>query len=584
MTLATRFGIATVVLVAAVSARADQATDAFNSLYGEEVKRVSGTPGGADDVTLAAKLLEAARTPGNPPALLTVICEKGYDLAMKDSSGYATAVSLMELLAERIPAQKAACTAKILATRVRLLAVAKGDEKAAVGEKLVLQLAAAADAQAEAGDLDGAVESIRQALGIAVALGLPAKADIQTRYGTLYARQQRGKQVATLKAKLAANPQDAAARKDLLKLYLVEMDDPAQAASLLDATADETTRKLLPEAAKPLDQVPEAVCAALGDWYRGMADQTTAVAAKGALLGRAKAYYQRFVELHAADDLPRTTATLALAKVEEALAALPPGALPASRTPPAPPPNPPPQSSVAVNPPRQPPAQEDSPKPPDPPAVPEAINGARFFGVAARPGGPLSPGPDGWYDYMNYIDPEKNAVAGKWALDGSGTLTVAPGAKDSRLILPITAPGSYELEVTFTRTQGADAVVLCLPVGRSACALLLGGEGGAAAGLDLVNSRPYKDNETSVRPAVLFNDSKYTVLAKVLVGKDEAEIVTTLNGKPYVKWKGPPSALSRAATWKLPDGRCPGLGSCDSGVTFHRVRMRTLPVAAAAGK
>jgi hypothetical protein len=112
---------------------------------------------------------------------------------------------------------------------------------------------------------------------------------------------------------------------------------------------------------------------------------------------------------------------------------------------------------------------------------------------------------------------------------------------------------------------------------------LLGGEGGAAAGLDLVNSRPYKDNETSVRPAVLFNDSKYTVLAKVLVGKDEAEIVTTLNGKPYVKWKGPPSALSRAEAWKLPDRRCPGLGSCDSSVIFHKVRMRTLPVAAAAG-
>jgi hypothetical protein len=49
-----------------------------------------------------------------------------------------------------------------------------------------------------------------------------------------------------------------------------------------------------------------------------------------------------------------------------------------------------------------------------------------------------------------------------------------------------------------------------------------------------------------------------------------------MNGKPYIKWKGPPSALSRDETWKLPDGRCPGLGSCDSTVIFHRARMRTL--------
>ena len=734
---------------------ADEAADAlaaFNSLYGDDVKRVLATPGGADDAALAVKFLDAARTPGNPPALVTLLCEKAYEFAMKDSSGCATALAAMELLAEKVPAKRAECAPKILAAQLKVFSLAKGDEKAAIGEKLLSQLIAAGDAQAEAGDIDGAVESARQALGIAVAIGSPSKADIQTRYGALYARQQKQKQLATLKAKLAANPQDAAARKELLKVYLVDLDNPAEAAKLLDAAADETTRKLLPEAAKPLDQVPEAVCAALGDWYRGMADQTTAVAAKGALLARAKGYYQRFVELHAADDLTRSTATLALGKVDEALAALPPGAVP------PPPPGkwtdclpfinpdkhtvtgqwevkggvlvnaelskkwagimipmvpeggyevevafvrtkggdtiyvylpmsttscslalswssgqcagldlinnkgprdnetsvkpcvlengreyvvavkvlprgsdvevyatldgkpyikwrgpasalrsgwgdaaklkapavgvysgelelrrarlrmisgemkpaadlPPPPTVVAVKP---------EPKVPDPPAVPEAINGNRFFGVAARAGG-LTPGADGWYDYLQYIDPEKNTVAGKWDFTAAGTLAVASAGKNSRLILPITAPCSYELEVAFIRTNGADAVAVCLPVGRAACTLMLGGDGGAASGLDLVNNKPYKDNETSVRPASLFNDSKYTVLARVLLHADDAEVIVTLNGRPYVKWKGQPSALSRAEIWKLPDGRCPGLGVCNSTVVFDRVRMRVLP-------
>jgi hypothetical protein len=705
-------------------------------------------------------MLEAALTPGNPPALVAVICQNAYDLAMKDSSGYATAVKAMELLAERVPAKKAECEPKILAAQVKLFSVAKTDEKAALGEKLLAKLTAAADAQAASGDLDGAVESLRQALGVAVAVGSASKTDIQARYALLYGRQQKLKTSAALKAKLEANPQDAAARKDLLKLCLVELDNPSEAAKFLDAAADETTRRLLPEAAKPLDAVPEAVCAALGDWYRGMADQATAVAAKGVLLARAKAYYQRFVELHAADDLTRTTATLALAKVEESLAALPPGAVPppppakwtdcmplidpdkhtlmgkwvtrggalacdgadkassilipmvpegayevetafvrtkrdgavfvylpmgttacgfslswgggvasglnqlyqknprdsevavkparlennreyvlaikvlprgddmevfvtldgkpyfnwrgptsalslgdskfaglkapairlsagamelrcarlrmisgemkpAEDLPPPPPPPPPP----AV-------AAKKEPKAPEPPAVPEAINGNRFFGVAARAGG-LAPGPDGWYDYLQYVDPEKNTVAGKWELTPAGTLAVASGAPSSRLILPITAPRSYELEVAFTRTNGADAVAVCLPVGRSACTLILGGDGGAASGLDRVNDKPYQNNETSVRPAALFNEVKYAVLARVVRHGDEAEVIVTLNGRPYIKWKGPASALARAEAWKLPDGRCPGLGACNSTVVFHTVRMRTLTDAAA---
>jgi tetratricopeptide (TPR) repeat protein len=756
MTLATRLGIAAAVLFAASWARADEAQDAFDSLYGDEVKRVTATLTGADDAALAARLLDAARTPGNPPVLVAVICEKAYELAMKDSSGYPTAVAAMELLAEKVPARKAECASKLLAAQMKLFAAAKGDEKTAIGEKLLDLFAGAAAAQVAAGDLDGAVESTRQALGIAVALGSPAKAEIQAHYAALYVRQQKQKQVVTLKAKLEANPQDAATRKELIRLYVADMDNPAEAAKLLDATADETTRKLLPEAAKPLDQVPEAVCAAMGDWYRSMADQTVVVTSKAALLMRAKAYYQRFVELHAAEDLARTTATLALAKIEESMAALPAGVVPqpaagkwtdcmplinpdkhtvmgkwevkngalvseevrgkwahimipmipegayelevafvrtrgndsvnvqlpmgttacclalswgkgecagldrvkdkvprdnetsvkpcvlengreyvvAARVlprgdevevyvtldgkpyikwrgpasdlksgfseltklkspavcvfsgalelrrarlrmisgelkPAADPPLPPPPKTVVATKPRD-------PEPPETPAAPELINGARFFGVAARPGGPLPPGPDGWYDYMNYINPEKNTVAGKWSFASASALVITAGVKNSRLILPVTAPGNYELEVVFTRTSGSDAVVICLPVGRSACALLLGGEGGAASGLDLVNNKSYKDNETSVRPASLFNDTKYTVLVRVLLGRDEAEVVVTMNGKPYIKWKGPPSALSRDETWKLPDGRCPGLGSCDSTVIFHRARMRTL--------
>jgi formylglycine-generating enzyme required for sulfatase activity len=58
----------------------------------------------------------------------------------------------------------------------------------------------------------------------------------------------------------------------------------------------------------------------LGDWYKGLADQATTLASKGAMLRRAKAYYERFVDLHKADDLARTGAALMLKRIEDALA------------------------------------------------------------------------------------------------------------------------------------------------------------------------------------------------------------------------------------------------------------------------
>jgi formylglycine-generating enzyme required for sulfatase activity len=104
------------------------------------------------------------------------------------------------------------------------------------------------------------------------------------------------------------------------------MDNPAEAAKSVNETLDEATRKYMPAAAKPIEEAPELACNELGDWYRGLADQATAPASKGAMLRRAKAYYERFMGLHKTDDLARAGTTLMLKKVDDALAKLGPAA------------------------------------------------------------------------------------------------------------------------------------------------------------------------------------------------------------------------------------------------------------------
>ena len=165
---------------------------------------------------------------------------------------------------------------------------------------------------------------------MATTINSESRAAILAQLAGLASQQQVEKQIAALKARLAADPKDASSRKEIVRLYLVEMDNPAEAAKFLDETLDEPMRKYVPAAAKPVEDAPEAACTQLGDWYMGLADQAATPASKGAMLGRAQAYYQRFLALHTATDLGRTAATLTLKKIEDALAKLGPASEPKS--------------------------------------------------------------------------------------------------------------------------------------------------------------------------------------------------------------------------------------------------------------
>jgi formylglycine-generating enzyme required for sulfatase activity len=233
-------------------------------------------------------------------------------------------------LAVKVPEKKVECLQKVAALYQKQYAAARGEAKTKAGETLIETLKVLADAQAAAEDADGAGATLKQALAVATTIKSESRAALQTQLAGLASQQQAEKQIAALKAKLDADPKDAASRKELVRLCLVEMDDPAEAAKFVDEACDEATRKYVPAAAKPVEDAPELACTQLGDWYRGLADQAATPASKGAMLRRAQAYYQRFLGLHTAEDLGRTAAALTLKKIDDALAKLGPATEPKS--------------------------------------------------------------------------------------------------------------------------------------------------------------------------------------------------------------------------------------------------------------
>jgi len=401
----TCLAIAWLLCLAAAPTLASEAEDAFNQLYGDEMKRVAATPTAADDIALAKQLLENAKQIGKQPELLAVIYEKAYELASKDASGYPTTTAALALLAEKVPERKVECLQKSAALCQKQFAAARADAKVKAGEALIAALGKAADAQAAAGDADGAGASLRQALVVATAVKSEAKAALQARLDGLAPAQKAEKQIAALKARLDAKPDDDVSRKELVRLLLVEEDNPAEAAKFLDESLDEATRKYVPAAAKPLEEAPELACKELGEWYRGLADQAKAPASKATMLHRAQGYYERFLELHKTEDLARGTATLMLKKVEDAMTKVP--------------------------------------------AVKSAASA--------------------WTDCLKNLDLARAEARGKWELKNGVLATAPDKGAWSLIALPIAPKGNYEFQATFVLRGGHSGIYFLIPVGECRC-------------------------------------------------------------------------------------------------------------------
>ena len=368
----------------------DQAAQAFESLYGSDVKRVRATREAADDIELAARLLAAAKEATGQPTLLTVLCEKAADLAGPHPDGVVTAVEGLGFLAAQIPEQAGMCAERLVDVRQKQFEGSRRADRPPAGEALIDALLDAAERKQQAGALTDAVAFYRRAQAIGRAVSSPRSGEIDARQKVLARAMQTEREIADVKTLLEKSPGNTALREKLVRIYAVEKDDPAEAAEHLEGVKDETLRKYVPAAAKGVEAAPELACQELGEWYRSLGE-TAPATAKAAMYARAKAYYERFLALHPTEDLARMTASLALRKVEAELAKL--GGAPA------------------------PTATAKAPSPSKPTPAPS--------GKTIRTGQ--------WVDLVPLVDLSRHAVKGTWEQrDGTLVLTDAPGGGGRR--------------------------------------------------------------------------------------------------------------------------------------------------------
>ncbi|MCX5653989.1 MAG: hypothetical protein NTY65_04995 [Planctomycetota bacterium] len=198
MNLSSRLMLAAILLAGSLPVAADEAADTFNKLYGDDLKRVGATPSAADDVALGKQMLEDAKKAEGQPAFLALLCEKAYELAAKDASGYATATVAMDLLAGKVPEKKVECLQKSAGLYQKQYATSRGEARTKAGESAITALGALAEAQVAAGDSDAAGVTLRQAVAVATTIKSENRAALQAWLDDLALRQKVEKQIAAL--------------------------------------------------------------------------------------------------------------------------------------------------------------------------------------------------------------------------------------------------------------------------------------------------------------------------------------------------------------------------------------------------
>lgn len=314
---------AAILLLATTIVWGDEAEDAFNAQFGNEVKSAKLAP---QKVDLAARIVEAAQKEGVKPATAVLFCESAFGLVKDIPSGADTAAEAMELVADLAPEQRAAAWDKVVQIRRKQFVAAKPPAKPAASDWYVESLIQAACAKVGVDD-PKAADAKRQALQTAKAAGADMAQEVEMRLLAAEQRHKAEKSVAELTAKTNADPKDAVSRNQLARILLVDLDDPKKANLLVNDSCDEALRKYLPAIMKPGKDVPELAALDLAKWYASLADETGKdkhYAAKGHMLIRARRYYCRYMEAHRKVDAAAGEVSEALNKIRESMGALVP--------------------------------------------------------------------------------------------------------------------------------------------------------------------------------------------------------------------------------------------------------------------
>ncbi|OQB84604.1 MAG: hypothetical protein BWX88_02527 [Planctomycetes bacterium ADurb.Bin126] len=296
---------------------ASDARAAFDLLFKRDMERVSQTASPADDAELAAKILAASPAARQTPGLARYMLERAHELGSKAQPGHAAAARAAEQLLAMDDPPTAEALERAVEAHIVLFRSLGGRERPAMAQKVLEELLALGDLQGKLGRWDQAHKTFVRALGWGGPKPPALREEIQARIQQANQQRMLAVQAAALKAKIEKDPHDLDARVALVRLLVVGLDQPQEAARYLNADLGEQMRTYVPLAVKSPAELAPPVALELGEWYRELAASADERGKINALT-RARDYYTRYLESSSSPDLANR-ARLALTQVSAEL-------------------------------------------------------------------------------------------------------------------------------------------------------------------------------------------------------------------------------------------------------------------------
>ena len=179
-------------------------------------------------------------------------------------------------------------------------------------------------------------------------------------------------------------------------------------------------------------------------------------------------------------------------------------------------------------------------------------------------------------DLLAMVDPRRDGVAGEWTRrDADGrTELVAPKAFGARIELPYAPPTAYRLTLIVEPLDEPNGFSIGLRSrDRRFLALLgFGAAGGRVSALENVDGRNLADNPTRIEGDVFRQHRPAEIVCTV----EAAQVSVTVDGRPWIAWKGSANRLSLSDYWQTPRQESLFLGAYDCRYRILRATLEPL--------
>jgi hypothetical protein len=170
---------------------------------------------------------------------------------------------------------------------------------------------------------------------------------------------------------------------------------------------------------------------------------------------------------------------------------------------------------------------------------------------------------------LNYIEPERDAVHGKWHFEQN--VLVAPERLYwARLQIPIMVPDEYILTVEIAQPRGADILNLGLVAGGSQfiyCPSAFG-----KGGLFLLDGKEWHVNETSYMVQGVFHPGPNVITCLV----HRKGVLAQVNRRTLVDWEGDFRRLTLQPHWRMPSSETLFLGTGGPRCDFTKIELQAI--------